>query len=467
MKYTFALLACLVLILISCGEEKQNIVSSNPDDPGGIRNIIASSTVSQVLASNPEEFKLRGNHARLIRTEQGTRIHVPSDAFVNKGTGDQVDGDVVLTFNEYHTQGEILASGIPMTYVNPDGDTVDFESAGMFDIRAFKDGLELELAKDKEIEVELATDAGGTFEFYAFNEGQENWELKDTECNPIPNPYIPKQKMELEKLEEETPETPKKLIEYKAGDPLFDVKRYGAHDQVLDALNGVFWKFTGDSTQIDPSQDNATFNKNYDFVELKRVDSSSVREYDMVFRDGNEEVVVRAAPIFQGKLLTRENDRMARILDQIDYATRTKAQIEEELEQEKSLMRMMNIDGMGIYNYDRQWKDDGAIPFIADFTFDGEHLDEAVAIYMLPKEKRCVIKYTPFTFDKFRINPSESNRLLAISPKDKVVYVLSSADIKKMNISRKNSGGKLVFDLKKHGDLIEDAAGVDELIASL
>lgn len=388
MKHTYSLLACIVLILTSCGQEKRKIVSDSPDDPNGTRNIIASSTITPVLASAPEEFKLRGNHARLIRTGEGTRIHIPSDAFVNKATGDPVNGDVVLTFNEYHTQGEILASGIPMTYITPEGDTADFESAGMFDIRAFQNGLELELAEDKEIEVELATDAGGTFEFYAYDEGQENWELKDTECNPIPNPYIPKQKMELEKLEEEMPETPKKLIEYKAGDPLFDVKRYGAHDQVLDALNGVFWKFTGDSTQIDPSLDNATFNKNYDFVELKPVDSSNVREYDMIFRDGSEEVVVRAAPIFQGKLLTRENDRMARILNQIDYAIRSKAQIEEELANEKSLMRMMNIDGMGIYNYDRQLKDDGAIPFLADFTFEGEVPDQAVAVYMIPREKK-------------------------------------------------------------------------------
>jgi len=469
MKYSFdfSILFLSLLILTSCGEEKKKIVTSNSDDPNGVRNIIASSTITPVFASSPEEFKLRGTHARLLRTEQGTRIHIPSDAFVNKATGDQIQGDVVLTFKEYHTQGEILASGIPMIYINPDGDTIQFESAGMFDIRAFQDGMELELAEEKVIEVELATEAGGTFEFYAFNEGEKNWELKDTECNPIPNPYIPKQKMELEKLEEETPETPKKLIEYTPGDPLFDVKRYGAHDQVLDALNGVFWKFTGDSTQIDPSKDNAKFNRNYDFVELRPVDSSEVREYNMIFRNETEEVVVRAAPIFQGKLLTRENERMARILNQIDYAMRTKAQIEAELKQEKSLMRMMNIDGMGIYNYDRQWKDDGAVPFLADFTFEGEQLDENVAVYLLPKEKNCVIKYTPMTFNQFRINPSESNRMLAVLPKDKTVYVLSSEAIRNMRISPKNAGSKLVFDLKKHGALIEDAAEVDELIATL
>lgn len=466
MKHTLILLSFLSM-LVACGEQTQKKIVANNEDPNGKRTIVATRSVIPVFDTETEEFQLKGTHARLIRTEQGTRLHIPSNAFVNKLTGEPIKGDVTLTFNEYHTHGEILASGIPMIYATPEGDTVDFESAGMFEIRAFQDGTELELMEGKEVQVELASDVDGTFEFYAFNEGSKNWELKDTECNPIVNPYIARQKMELEKLEEEMPERPKKLIEYKSGDPLFDIKRYGAEDEVLDALNGVFWKFTGDSTQIDPSKDNATFNKTYEFVELIPVDSSNVREYNMVFKDGREEVVVTAAPIFQGKLLTRENDRMSRIINQIEYAMRSKAQIEAELEQEKSLMRMMNIQGMGIYNYDRQLKDENAIPFLAEFTFDGEQINEPSVIYLLPREKRCVIKYTPTSVEEFRINPSENNSLFAVSGKEKIVYTLSSNEIRRLNLSRKKSGTKVVFDLKRHGELIKDAKEVDELIATL
>lgn len=465
MKYTL-ILSAFVMLIASCGSEIQKTIVSNQTDPNGIRNIVTLKSIKPVLNTNKEEFQLRGDHARLIRTEQGTRIHIPTKAFVNKMTGEPVEGDVLLTFDEYHTQGEILASGIPMTYTTPEGDTVDFESAGMFDIRAFQNGVELDLARGKEIEVELASDVEGTFEFYAFDEGKENWELKDTECNAMINPYIAKQKMELEKLDEEMPQTPKKLIEYKKGDPLFDIKRYGAQDQVLDALNGVFWMFTGDSTQIDPSKDNTAFNKYYDFVELLLVDSSNVREYDMVFQDGTEEVVVRAAPIFQGKLLTRENDRMSRIINQIEYAMRSKAQIERELEQEKTMMRVMNIEGMGIYNYDRQMKDENAIPFIAEFTFEGEPANQVFAVYLMPREKRCVIKYTPLTFTQFRINPNESNRMVAIL-EDNTMYTISSQAIRKMNLASKKTTDTVVFDLKKYGELIEDATQVDELIATL
>ena len=465
MKYTLILFT-FALLIASCGGQNQKKNSSNQNDPNGTGRIIALSSVTPVLKTNKEEFQLRGDHARLIRTEKGTRIHLPVKAFVNKTTGEPIEGDVMLTFDEYYTQGEILASGIPMTYITPDGDTVDFENAGMFDIRAFQDGIELELAEDKEIEVELASDADGTFEFYSFDEAKENWELREIECNPVVNPYIAKQKMELEKLEKEMPESPKKLIEYQTGDPLFDVKRYGKQDEILDALNGVFWKFTGDSTQIDPSKDNSTFNKNYDFVELMLLDSSDVREYDMIFLNGNEEVMVRAAPIFQGKLLTRENDRMSRIINQIEYAMRTKAQIEGQLEQEKSMMRMMSIDGMGIYNYGRQMIDEKAVRFIAKFTFEGEDYNRAVSVYLLPSEKRCVIKYTAITFGTFRLNPTESNRIIAVL-EDNSMYTISAKAIRSLNLAGKKPADTVTFDLKRHGVLIENAAELDEMIATL
>lgn len=466
MKHTLTLLVFAFLI-VSCVEKKPRTKPRNQDNTNGFQNIVASSSITPVLKTDPEEFQLRGTHARLIRTENGTRIHIPANAFTVKSTGEYVEGDVILTFNEYHTQGEILASGIPMTYSIPEEDTVDFESAGVFAIRAFQDGLELELADDKVIEMELATNMKGPSEFYAFDEELENWVLNDTALVPIVNPYIAKQIMELEKLEAEMPETPKELIEYEAGDHLFDVKRYSVKDEELDVLDGVFWKFTGDSTQVDPSEGNATFNDNYDFVELTAVDSSLVREYDMVFQNGSEVVVLRAAPVFQGKLLTREKDRMSRILRQIEYATQSKEEIELELELEKPLMRMTSINGTGIYSFGGQFKDDNAHPISAVFTFDSLSLDQAMLVYVLPLEKRCVINYTPLTFKDFKINPNEVNRLVAINPEDKSVYVLSSADLASLNLSRKAPGELVHFDLKKHSGLIENSVDLDELISTL
>lgn len=462
----FLPIGLLVAVLFACGDEQSNKNNSNSSSTTTSVNSVASSLISRVFDTETEIFNLRGTHARVIRTEKGSRIHIPASAFVMKETGVAVTGNVTLTIAEFLTQGEILSSGIPMVYYTPEGDTANFESAGMFEIRAFQDGKVLELAQGKEIQVELATDVVGAFEFYEFDESTNNWSLKEEATESIVNPYIAKQREELEELEKEMPIKPKKLITYKSGDPLFDIKRYGARDEVLDALNGVFWKFTGDSTQVDPSKNNTSFNKNYEFVKLALVDSSVVREYELTFSRSGEEVVVRAAPIFQGKLLTRENNRMARILNQIDYAVRAKAELERQLAQEKAMMRLMNIDGMGIYNYDRQMKDPKVIALNAKFIFDGQETTQKMMVYLLPKEKRCVIKYTPDTYGAFALNPNETNRIIAVLD-DNSVYAISAADVRKMNLGRKKPSDPVVFDLKKYGQPVKKATEVDDLIATL
>ncbi len=465
MKLIFST-AFLLAVLFACGDDASNKNKDLKVRATTSVNSVVARLVTRVFEVEAENFTLRGTHARLIRTEKGTRIHIPASAFVMKETGEAVTGNVTLSITEFLTHGEILSSGIPMVYHTPEGDTANFESAGMFEIRAFQDGQVLELAKGKEIEVEFATDVEGPFEFYELDEATNNWVLKEEATEAIVNPYIAKQREELEELEAEMPIKPKKLISYKSGDPLFDIKRYGARDEVLDALNGVFWKFTGDSTQVDPSKNNATFNKNYEFVNLKLVDSSLVREYELTFSRGGEQVVVRAAPIFQGKLLTRENNRMARILNQLDYAIRTKSELERQLAQEKAMMRLMNIDGMGIYNFDVQMKDPKTIALNVQFTLDGEETTQKMMVYLLPKEKRCVIKYLPDSFSEFMLNPSETNRIIAVLNDDSV-YAISAADVRKMNLGRKKPTDTVVFDLKKYGVPVKKSTEVDELIATL
>ena len=87
-------------------------------------------------------------------------------------------------------------------------------------------------------------------------------------------------------------------------------------------------------------------------------------------------------------------------------------------------------------------------------------------VYLLPKEKRCVIKYLPDTFSQFMLNPSETNRIIAVLNDDSV-YAISAADVRKMNLGRKKPSDTVVFDLKKYGVPVKKSTEVDELIATL
>ena len=77
-----------------------------------------------------------------------------------------------------------------------------------------------------------------------------------------------------------------------------------------------------------------------------------------------------------------------------------------------------------------------------------------------------MIKYTPFTYGAFRLNPKESNRIIAIL-EDNSMYTISAQAVREMNLAGKKPTDTVIFDLKKHGKLIDNAADADELIATL
>ncbi len=87
--------------------------------------------------------------------ENATRINIPSDAFED-ANGNTIEGDVNLFYREMHDYVDFFLSGIPMTYDSA-GVTYNLESAGMIEIYAEKDGRRVRMAKDKSIDIELAS----------------------------------------------------------------------------------------------------------------------------------------------------------------------------------------------------------------------------------------------------------------------------------------------------------------------
>ncbi len=99
----------------------------------------------------------------------GSSIEIPANAFVDK-SGKPVTGKVALKYREFHTASDILASGIPMLSNDESGNAKSFESGGMFEISATSNGEEIDIAKDKKINVHMASDVAGDFDFYYLEE---------------------------------------------------------------------------------------------------------------------------------------------------------------------------------------------------------------------------------------------------------------------------------------------------------
>ncbi len=164
--YKNILLISLFGILVSC-EQKQPIKSIAPP----LKSVIV----------HPEKRSIDPTKAQEVVFDNGTRVSVPANAFTDQN-GNVLTTPVDLELQTFNNVASVIASGIPMTY-SEDGEELYFESAGMFDIKGYSDGNEVNIAKDKSLNVHMASDVYGDFDFYYFDE----IELSQSAVDPVDN----------------------------------------------------------------------------------------------------------------------------------------------------------------------------------------------------------------------------------------------------------------------------------------
>ncbi|MCW3104013.1 MAG: hypothetical protein JWO09_2453 [Bacteroidetes bacterium] len=157
-------------------------------------------------------FKVNAEKGAALDFKTGSKLNIPKDAFVDED-GKPVKGDVELRYREFHDAADFFVSGIPMTYDSA-GVRYQFESAGMMEMLAYKDGKPVNMAPGKTINVELASAYKGTeYNLYKLDTVKNNWSClgKDKVENSGTN-KVSGSKEDVVKLEE-TPEY--KVVEVK------------------------------------------------------------------------------------------------------------------------------------------------------------------------------------------------------------------------------------------------------------
>lgn len=117
---------------------------------------------------------INNQEGALIKYYSGTHIEMPIDA-VAYPNGEIVQGFYQLYYREFRNQAEIALSGIPMTY-HESGTEERFNSAGMYEIRAFKDSVELILVKPSTVHFQC-TALLPDVSFFQLDE-QDEWHKK-------------------------------------------------------------------------------------------------------------------------------------------------------------------------------------------------------------------------------------------------------------------------------------------------
>jgi hypothetical protein len=232
----------------------------------------------------------------------GSTISVPANAFVDEN-GKDVDGNIEIRYREFHDPIDILLSGIPMNYDSA-GISYQLESAGMFEVTAFRNGKEVFLKPGKQLLVNMisANNNPDDFNIYALDTTAKKWEYvsentaKNNTCinlfNRVPEAQI-----------QETATSPAlkvaaKPILPKRSDPKknnFSIDFLPIEFPELAAFEDL--KF--EPTPGQKTSESALAKRIWDDVQISR--HADNQHYTVTFKSGKESHTIKVAPVVDDK----------------------------------------------------------------------------------------------------------------------------------------------------------------------
>ncbi len=414
-NYTRLTFLTLLLHLFSCGtiEMNESVVAdqSSIDTVAGQVEEVQLKQIGVIDAPFDSceipltEFKMEKNKKTTIELASGTEIEIPKGCFEDQN-GNPVEENITIAYREFHSVAEIMASGINMTY-----DGGDFESAGMFEIRAFAKDEELKLRKDKTISIKLASFKEGDFDAFYMDETTSNWQI-------LPKNRIERNRKKAEKLakldteedslgnvckDEPQPYNPKENFI----DLNYDFTNYPE----LELFHGAQWELVGDSA------DNKGFDSDhltYTEMEINRTDECGVFELSL-WKKGRVPILdetksYRIAPVWGGKALDRAKKNFKTRM--VDFRAQQKQiQVERKIaRQEADLLRNFEISKMGIFNCDR--KIDFLKAILVGISL--KCVKKIHSWWYITQGKQIAIKYYSPKNEAFNLNIASENSIIAV-----------------------------------------------------
>ena len=279
-----------------------------------------------------EEFN--ADSALVVHCANGTHIEVPANAFVD-ANGKAVKGKAEFKFREFHTADAILLSGIPMQM--SDDRNQYMQSSGMIELRAFQNGSELNLAKGKSIDVDLASLSNPTegYELY-FLKNDEDW-VDGGSYQTMNNSRRDSTLADLPILPE-SPQNP----EPDSTDFVFQLSPDYKALPYLKPFKGVDWKLIIEEGEDVPYW---ALRLNWDRIKLKEINKrKNIYSIELSWsgnRSGGgisrEKCKLKAMPLLSGKKLRQAKKKYAQEYKKHEELVALQEKEEERLMKEKGL----------------------------------------------------------------------------------------------------------------------------------
>lgn len=391
-----------------------------------------------------QSYTLKAETGGTFVTSTGTKIKIPQDAFVDKN-GNKITGDVTVSFKEMHTPAEIIASGIPMQYVN-NGKTENFESAGMFEITGHKNNEPIEIAKDKSIGVDLVSmKQDKNFNYYEFDTTEGQWKELAKNVTVAENDN---KKAGLEKLEAMV--VPSKPIEPEKTDAsslVVDLDVNYVLYPHMKEFSGILWQYAGTDPSKSPEKNRDIFTANWKYIDLEPVSEAVDNNlFNLTIKTADKTYTAVMKPVLSGKKYETAKNNFLKKKNEYLKVLEARENEGERLKREGDFMRVLTVKEFGIYNCDRYYGDNLTYALEWDYEVDGTVDKSTQKVFHICKTDNSVVYYYPNTKD-LRFDPNKENCLVAILPGDKIA-VFDYDDFKQLKSLRLAKGAKHTFEFK-------------------
>lgn len=458
----------LIFSLAGCtndGNQTTTDMAAVVTDNGPVKLLISQpfkniSQIPEVLThQNPSA-------AKSYTLKTGTVIKVPANAFEYLD-GQPVNGAIDLKFTEMHTAAEIIASGIPMKFIDEHGVQQQMQSAGMFELQGEQDHQPVRIADGKTIEIALVSDVEGAYDFWSFDEENGNWinegaieaeEGATEDITPIAR------QNQIRELKKQTKNKPQKPVFSDANKLVFnDLDLSQCPD--LKNQDPVVLIYAGTDPSKSPQENKWIRKPGIWHKKMIKPVTGKEGVYELtLLGDKMYQIVVKAAPT--ALEVDKANADYQKELANYRAGIEQLKNMEALIENRKTFVRLAAVRGFGRYNYDIMWKIKDAIALKADFEMADvpDMVKDKTMIYLITDNGRTVVNLPKRNWDKFRFSPAADNKLLAVLP-DNTAAVFTESDFEEQEDEMISANGNsFVFSMDKKDEKIESLEDLDGLL---
>ncbi len=413
--YYSIVLGSLILFGCTTSEVAQKENKSKQEDKEEVATVIEPMSFDE----GAETYIVSATEADTIFAPTGSTILFEANSFVDSN-GKPIKGDVKVEWQEFHSIGDIIASGIPMKYDSA-GVAHDFESGGMFTISASHKGKPAEVAPGKSVEVNLASlQDTPCYNFYELDEKTGDWDYKTTKNG--------------DKVDEDVAQADQPSNE---SGTIFemDLNTHSFPELANQSILG--WKATKNLS----SKERGWIRQASSKVRIAKQNPDGT--YQLEVKDKKASKTYNVTPYTEEQAMadSRENEKVLEEAanELIAYQARVAA---------GKVIRSIEITGFGTYNWDVINKRENSLPLFAKFHYPKGVNADLVTLRLISPDENFVVMYNSTEDKMFSFDPDKRNLLIGILPNNEIVAMSNSG----FDDARgKSKGSEHTFTLEKTG----------------